>query len=147
MVSREREAALLSLWWSETGEDSQEWRDELGGWPWWRAGTGAIAPAFINCAWTFSREMACNTDSASRHRSWREVCNTTRAEDAGGRRGSDLPPLPIFLCPLPEGGQGGGDPSPPPADSSRAEEGAAPQSGPALHYSFRVLALLPAAIS
>ena len=31
MVSREREAALLSLWWSETGEDSQEWRDELGG--------------------------------------------------------------------------------------------------------------------
>lgn len=30
MVSREREAALLSLWWSETEEDcTQEWRDEL----------------------------------------------------------------------------------------------------------------------
>ena len=32
MVSREREAALLSLWWSETEEDcTQEWRDELRG--------------------------------------------------------------------------------------------------------------------
>lgn len=30
MVSREREAALLSLWWSETEEDcTQKWRDEL----------------------------------------------------------------------------------------------------------------------
>lgn len=30
MVSRERETALLSLWWSETEEDwTQEWRNEL----------------------------------------------------------------------------------------------------------------------
>ena len=36
----------------------------------------------------------------------------------------------IFLCQRPEGGQGGGDPSPPSADSSRAGEGPAPQSGP-----------------
>ena len=26
-------------------------------WPWWRAGTGAIAPAFIKCAWISSREI------------------------------------------------------------------------------------------
>ena len=91
--------------------------------------------------------MACNTENLAGELLRHEFRNTTRAEDAGGRRGSDLPPLPIFLWPLPEGGQGGGDPSPPTADSSQAEEGAAPQSGPALHYSFRVLASLPAAIS
>lgn len=45
--------------------------------------------------------------------------------------GSDLLPLPIFLCQLPEGGHGGGDTSPPTANSSRTREGPAPQSGPA----------------
>lgn len=85
----------------------------------------------------------CNTEDLAGKLLEDESCNTARAEDAEGRRGSDLLPLPIFLCLLPEGGQGGGDPSPPAADSSWAEEGAAPQSGPALHYSFRVLASLP----
>ena len=32
MVSKNREAALLSLWWSETNEKwTQEWRDGLNG--------------------------------------------------------------------------------------------------------------------
>ena len=74
--------------------------------------------------------MVCNTEDLSGKLLQHESCNTVRAEDAGGRRGSNLPPLPIFLWPLPDGGQGGGDPSPPTADSSRAEEGTAPQSGP-----------------
>lgn len=74
-------------------------------------------------------EMACNTENLAGELLRHEFRNTTRAEDAGGRRGSDLPPLPIFLWPLPEGGQGGGDPSPPTADSSRAEEGPLRRAG------------------
>ena len=103
----------------------------------------------INARWTQNRieKGTCNTENLAGELLQHESCNTTRAEDAGGRRGSDSLPLPIFLWSLPEGGQGGGDPSPPLADSSWAEEGAAPQSGPALHYSFRVLASLSAAIS
>ena len=32
MISKNREAALLSLWWSETNEKwTQEWRDGLNG--------------------------------------------------------------------------------------------------------------------
>ncbi len=50
--------------------------------------------------------MACNTENLAGELLRHEFRNTTRAEDAGGRRGSDLPPLPIFLWPLPEGGQG-----------------------------------------
>lgn len=75
--------------------------------------------------------MECNTGDLAGKLLEHDSCNTVKVKDAEGRRDADALPLPIFPCPLPEGGQGGGDPSPPTADSSRAGEGPAPRGGPA----------------